>query len=79
MTPFHRGGMEGLIREVRAVVSRVGMPWSQGSASGPPPRRFYPPPMYRRDEDLYIIGEGAAPARSTVTEGPTTDEGSRRW
>jgi len=32
-------------------------------AGGGPIRRAYPPPVYRREEDLYVIGEHAGQGR----------------
>lgn len=43
----------------RWVVAGAHGAWLQAPSGGGPFRRSYPPPVYRREEDVYVIGQHA--------------------
>lgn|GEM_PF-3705952 len=76
---FRRDGVDGGARAVRLTPMGGSGAWTRGPDRGPPQRRSYPPPVYRRDEDLYIIGENAGSTRVHRAEGQAVQKTGFRW
>ena len=57
--------MDGGVLGPRLAVATGGGRWPQAMAGGSATRRAYPPPVYRREEDLYVIGEHAGVRRTS--------------
>ena len=64
MRPFRGNGIDGGVMGARLAVATGGGRWPQAMVGGSAPRRAYPPPVYRREEDLYVIGEHAGVRRT---------------
>lgn len=59
---FRRDSMNPSGMDGRSGSAGGSSTWSRRADSARPGRAGYPPPVYRRDEDLYVIGFVPAPA-----------------
>jgi len=59
--PLSPSGLHDGIQAARHLLASLGASRSQAPDRLSWHRRSYPPPLYRRDEDLYVIGEHVPP------------------
>lgn len=57
--PARGSGVEAGVMPARWVVAGAHGAWLQAPSGGGPFHRSYPPPVYRREEDVYVIGQHA--------------------